>query len=169
MPFPRFPKSPLSCAVAAVAVGATLVLASPATLAADSGAARADAEAAAERITVGGCESPDGGFAAAESTGERSGTNHPIPIEVDDARLIAVTTFEAPAGDAGVAAEPDVVDPADALKREYLACEAAAMERLLGAGDAARCSQVYEALLRSAFGGRYEDLHAWWKDSTQAP
>jgi hypothetical protein len=55
------------------------------------------------------------------------------------------------------------------LKRLYLACEERAAQGLLPLGDAARCSQIYEALLREVFRGRYEDLYAWWKGAVAMP
>lgn len=55
------------------------------------------------------------------------------------------------------------------LKRDYLACEHEAAQRALGFGRAARCSQIYEALLREGFGGRFEELHAWWRGQMTMP
>jgi hypothetical protein len=55
------------------------------------------------------------------------------------------------------------------LKRRYLACEEEATQRVLDAGTAARCSLTYEALLRDAFGGRFEDLRAWWQRAVAMP
>lgn len=49
------------------------------------------------------------------------------------------------------------------LKAAYLRCERAATERLLGMGDAADCSLVYEELLRLGFGGDFRRLLAWWQ------
>jgi hypothetical protein len=48
------------------------------------------------------------------------------------------------------------------LKAAYLRCDRAATERLLGAGDAATCSVIYEELLKVGFGGDFERLLAWW-------
>jgi hypothetical protein len=48
------------------------------------------------------------------------------------------------------------------LKAAYLRCERAAAERLLGFDDAASCSAIYEELLKSAFGGDFKRLLAWW-------
>jgi hypothetical protein len=48
------------------------------------------------------------------------------------------------------------------LKMAYLRCERAASERLLGMGDAADCSLVYEELLRVGFGRDFRRLLAWW-------
>ena len=48
------------------------------------------------------------------------------------------------------------------LKATYLRCERAATERLLGVGDAANCSAIYEELLKVGFGGDFKRLLAWW-------
>lgn len=48
------------------------------------------------------------------------------------------------------------------LKAAYLLCERAATERLLGIDDAARCSVIYEELLKVGFGGNFKRLLAWW-------
>ena len=48
------------------------------------------------------------------------------------------------------------------LKAAYLRCERAATERLLGAGDAANCSTIYEELLKVGFGGDFKRLLTWW-------
>ncbi len=48
------------------------------------------------------------------------------------------------------------------LKADYLRCERAATERLLGTGDAANCSVIYEELLKVGFGGDFKRLLAWW-------
>lgn len=49
------------------------------------------------------------------------------------------------------------------LKGAYLRCDRAATERLLGAGDAATCSVIYEELLKVGFGGDFKRLLAWWQ------
>lgn len=49
------------------------------------------------------------------------------------------------------------------LKAAYLRCDRAATERLLGPGDAANCSVIYEELLRVGFGGDFKRLLAWWQ------
>ncbi|VTU38982.1 hypothetical protein [Variovorax sp. RA8] len=48
------------------------------------------------------------------------------------------------------------------MKAAYLRCERAATERLLGMGEAANCSVIYEELLRVGFGGDFKRLIAWW-------
>ena len=48
------------------------------------------------------------------------------------------------------------------LKAAYLRCDRAAAERLLGMGEAADCSAIYEELLRIGFGGDFKRLLAWW-------
>jgi hypothetical protein len=48
------------------------------------------------------------------------------------------------------------------LKVAYLRCERAATERLLGIGEAANCSVIYEELLKVGFGGDFKRLLAWW-------
>jgi hypothetical protein len=49
------------------------------------------------------------------------------------------------------------------LKTAYLRCEQATTERLLGIDDAARCSALYERLLKVGFGGDFRLLLAWWQ------
>ena len=51
------------------------------------------------------------------------------------------------------------------LKTEYLECDRLATRTVLDAGTAAHCSRVAEALLQRGFGGRFEDLLAWWKEN----
>ena len=55
----------------------------------------------------------------------------------------------------------------DDLKTLYLACDHAAMQGLLGAGEAARCSVVYEDLKARAFDGSFEKLLAWTREQTR--
>lgn len=50
-----------------------------------------------------------------------------------------------------------------ALKRNYLACDRAASQRLLGFDEATACSHVSEALLQHGFGGDFGELLAWWR------
>lgn len=50
----------------------------------------------------------------------------------------------------------------NSLKAAYLRCEQAATGRMLGIGDAATCSVVYEQLLKVGFGGDFKRLLAWW-------
>jgi hypothetical protein len=49
------------------------------------------------------------------------------------------------------------------LRAAYLRCEQAATERLLGIDDAAKCSTIYESLLKVGFGGDFRLLLAWWR------
>jgi hypothetical protein len=49
------------------------------------------------------------------------------------------------------------------LKAAYMRCDRAATERLLGSGDAAICSVIYEELLKVGFGGDFQRLLAWWR------
>jgi hypothetical protein len=49
------------------------------------------------------------------------------------------------------------------LKSLYLACERAAMQGMLGHGDARYCSVAYEELKRRGFGGDFEKLLTWWR------
>ena len=51
----------------------------------------------------------------------------------------------------------------DALKREYLACDRAAMSSQLSTGSIMHCSVVYEELKRRAFGGDFMKLLDWAK------
>ena len=65
-----------------------------------------------------------------------------------------------------VASEPHLTAqlqalPEAQLKDMYSTCSRQAMERVLGSGEAAGCSIVYETLLRSVFGGDFEALLLW--------
>jgi hypothetical protein len=51
----------------------------------------------------------------------------------------------------------------DTLKSQYVACERRAADALLGFGDAARCSSIYETLKQRAFDGDARRLFAWWQ------
>jgi O-glycosyl hydrolase len=51
--------------------------------------------------------------------------------------------------------------PEAELKDAYSTCSHHAMERALGAGEAAACSMVYETLLKAVFGGDFEALLLW--------
>jgi hypothetical protein len=57
--------------------------------------------------------------------------------------------------------------PADAdnqrLKTAYLVCDEQATQTVLDFGDAARCSQIAEALLKQVFDGDFERLLQWWR------
>ena len=65
------------------------------------------------------------------------------------------------------AARPDSLHvqemPADALKREYLTCERAAMQSRLDLATAAACSVLYEEVRERVFGGSFDALIAWWR------
>lgn len=61
---------------------------------------------------------------------------------------------------------PDLSD--EQLEAEYLACERAAGEGLLGIDLATHCSIVYEAFKSRAFDGDFDRLLAWWQQH-QAP
>ena len=49
------------------------------------------------------------------------------------------------------------------LKDAYSHCSREATQRLLGYGEAALCSIVYETLLRRVFGGNFDALLTWSK------
>jgi hypothetical protein len=54
------------------------------------------------------------------------------------------------------------------LKRQYLICDDAATQRMLGSGEAAWCSVTSERLLREGFGGDFNALLAWWREAKPA-
>jgi hypothetical protein len=49
------------------------------------------------------------------------------------------------------------------LKTAYLVCDEQATQTVLDFGDAARCSQIAEALLKQVFDGDFERLLQWWR------
>jgi hypothetical protein len=51
--------------------------------------------------------------------------------------------------------------PEAELKHAYSTCSRHAMERVLGSGEAAACSILYETLLSTVFGGDFEALLMW--------
>jgi hypothetical protein len=51
------------------------------------------------------------------------------------------------------------------LKALYLACDAAALQRVLNFGEAAQCSVVSETLLHRGFDGDFNALLAWWRQA----
>jgi hypothetical protein len=53
------------------------------------------------------------------------------------------------------------------LEQRYAACNQAAMTRLLGFGEAAQCSMIYERLLRERFDGDFERLLQWSRSIDQ--
>ena len=79
-------------------------------------------------------------------------------------RVVAVLLTAAAAS---AAAQPDRASlarhSADDLKKAFLACDGAAASGLLGAGEAAACSLVYEELKERVFRGDFHALVAWWK------
>jgi len=56
--------------------------------------------------------------------------------------------------------------PADDLKRDYMACERAAMAGQLDAATVMACSMLYEELRARVFGGSFEALLSWWRGAT---
>jgi hypothetical protein len=58
-------------------------------------------------------------------------------------------------------AQPPKDLPVDELKRVYLSCSDAALDRRLGNGGIQYCSMIYEELKRRAFDGDFERLLAW--------
>ena len=51
--------------------------------------------------------------------------------------------------------------PHEQIQAVYVACSNEAEQRLLGFGEAAMCSLVYETLKRRVFGGDFDALLAW--------
>jgi hypothetical protein len=51
------------------------------------------------------------------------------------------------------------------LKAQYLACDAATRQRMLGFAEAAACSVVSETLLHRGFEGDFNALLAWWRQA----
>jgi hypothetical protein len=49
------------------------------------------------------------------------------------------------------------------LKTAYLVCDEQATQTMLDFGEAARCSQIAEALLKQVFDGDFERLLQWWR------
>ena len=58
----------------------------------------------------------------------------------------------------------DVVHP-QALKLRYLRCEQAASDGTLDRDGVMSCSVVYEELKQRVFGGSFDALHAWWRQT----
>ena len=58
----------------------------------------------------------------------------------------------------------DVVHP-QALKLRYLRCEQAASDGTLDRAGVMSCSVVYEELKHRVFGGSFDALHAWWRQT----
>ena len=53
--------------------------------------------------------------------------------------------------------------PAEVLQTWYLLCDQRAHREVLGAGDAAFCSQVSDELVQKVFGGDFNRLLEWWR------
>lgn len=53
------------------------------------------------------------------------------------------------------------VQTVDELKRVYIACDKASERGLLAHWQIAQCSVIYEELKRRAFGGDFDQFHAW--------
>lgn len=69
------------------------------------------------------------------------------------------------AADGGAAARPMDVVHSESLKLRYLRCEQAASERPLDGTTITSCSVVYEELKQRVFGGSFDALHAWWRET----
>lgn len=54
------------------------------------------------------------------------------------------------------------------LKASFLYCERSAMRGLLGLGEAAGCSLVYEELKKRAFDGDFDTFLKWWRTQSHA-
>lgn len=52
-----------------------------------------------------------------------------------------------------------------ALKLRYLGCEQAASDGTLDRSGIMSCSVVYEELKQRVFGGSFDALHAWWRET----
>jgi len=61
--------------------------------------------------------------------------------------------------------DEELKDFVEALKTAYLWCDHAAASRRLSSADIMRCSVIYEELKQRAFGGDFERLLAWSRDS----
>jgi hypothetical protein len=58
---------------------------------------------------------------------------------------------------------------AEALRLRFLDCDRRASSMLLDFADAARCSHIYEQLLRGEFQGDFGKLMAWWRAQPRDP
>ena len=54
------------------------------------------------------------------------------------------------------------------LRADYLVCDQATEEGMLGANEAAVCSIIYEKLLKEVFAGDFKAFMAWWQ-TTRKP
>jgi hypothetical protein len=55
------------------------------------------------------------------------------------------------------------------LKAMYLRCSRDSSQRMLGFGEAARCSIGHEVLKKRSFGGDFNALLAWWRTHRDDP
>lgn len=176
VPIPHGPRGPLFLLLLAALQGGI-------ACAADSGAPPALAEAGARtlpvaRITVEGRDAAalDRTVAAVAALRSAGGPLAPAPVQLETADAQAAAAAVDRLWAAGLGEEVFVRalpapqgEAAAMLKRQYIACEEEAMQRVLDFGSAARCSQIYEALLRGVFRGRYEDLAAWSRNALPMP
>jgi hypothetical protein len=73
------------------------------------------------------------------------------------------TTFATLAFCCAAAAQTPADTERDRLKTAYLVCDEQATQTVLDFGEAARCSQIAEALLKQVFDGDFERLLQWWR------
>jgi hypothetical protein len=78
------------------------------------------------------------------------------------ASLLLATLVSSARAQASDSSQAAVGREVHSLKAAYLRCEQAATERLVGIDDAAKCSIIYERLLKVGFGGDFRLLLAWW-------
>lgn len=76
----------------------------------------------------------------------------------------ALSGSTAAAGKAPPAQQIDGLD-SQALKRRYLDCDRGASDGTLDRASVMSCSVVYEELKQRVFGGSFEALHAWWRQT----
>ena len=63
---------------------------------------------------------------------------------------------------------PALAAETTALRQDFLDCERQASSALMSSADAARCSTVYEQLLKREFQGDFAKLLAWWQAQRRA-
>jgi hypothetical protein len=84
--------------------------------------------------------------------GKESPTMKSLPTFVATLALCCAAAAQAPAD-----------TDHERLKTAYLVCDEQATQSVLDFGEAARCSQIAEALLKQVFDGDFERLLQWWR------
>jgi hypothetical protein len=64
---------------------------------------------------------------------------------------------------------PALVAEPTALRQHFLECERQASSTLMSFAEAARCSALYEQLLKGEFQGDFAKLLAWWQGQRSTP